>query len=507
MIKPFFSGLVVLGASLVTNIAMAQEMAPEPASLSKTEGMIMLDYQAIPVPNNPSIDLMGFHVMSRVNDWLYLGVGAHAPLFKGEYGGFMTFDVTAHAQRKVWGDFFVNAGVSAGGGGGGKSVEQSRVLSGTGGFIKNYLGLGYDFKDFSVGANYAKMKFTNSAIDHAQLNAYVQFPISYAIGAYANSGEKVATDPTALWEPLADTGENMLTIGLDNFLQIKPEGTNKSTIHVADLQFSHFMTQHAYWYLDMGVGYSGLPLYNQLLGGLGYRFYLAPQLALYGQLGIGSGGYAPLTINTGAGLLVYPKVSAEYMLDKNFGLALSAGYLDAPKGSSKNYTLGAAMNYHIHAGGGSSSSPTTDAVFSGYRFNVFQQTEFDVKYRGQAQGKVNMLSVQIDNLINDHIYIPIQASVAYNAYRSYPGYGEFLGGIGIQNKYDKDSPFQGFGQVLLGTNVHGLIVKTGVGMNYGISDRLAIYGLLGQTTGIDHDKFKSSYLGLGLTSRFSVPNW
>jgi hypothetical protein len=97
--------------------------------------------------------------------------------------------------------------------------------------------------------------------------------------------------------------------------------------------------------------------------------------------------------------------------------------------------------------------------------------------------------------------------VAYNAYLSYPGYGEFLGGVGIQNKYDKDDRLQGFGQVLVGTNVHGLIVKSGLGINYSVSDHLAIYGMLGQTIGLDNDKFKSNYAGLGLTSRFSIPNW
>ena len=121
MIKQFSNLLVVLSLSLTTNISLAQVQLPEPEKFSKGEGMIMLDYEDISVPGSKSIDLMGIHVMTKVNDWLYLGLGAHAPLFKGEYGGFMTLDVIAHAQRKVFGDLFVNAGVSAGGGGGGKN--------------------------------------------------------------------------------------------------------------------------------------------------------------------------------------------------------------------------------------------------------------------------------------------------------------------------------------------------------------------------------------------------
>ena len=218
-------------------------------------------------------------------------MGGYAPLFKGEYGGFMAFDVTAHVQRKVMDNFFVNAGLSAGGGGGGKSVQQSKVLSGTGGFYKGYIGLGHDFGEFSLGANVSKMKFTNSAINHTQLDLYVQVPFSYAIAPYANSGEGLG---------------------------------------LPDLQYAHFMNRNSYWFFNVGVGVKGLPLYNQVLAGLGYRADLSPRMKVYAQLGLGSGGYAPDTIDTGAGLVVYPKLSAEYLLDKNLGVSARC----RPMGSS-----------------------------------------------------------------------------------------------------------------------------------------------------------------------------
>ncbi len=470
----------------------------------------MLDYEVISVPGNKSIDLMGFHFFNKMNDWMYLGVGGYAPLFNGEYGGFMAVDVTAHFQRRIFGNVFADAGLSLGGGGGGKSVEQSKILSGTGGFIKGYLGLGYDFQDFSVGLNFARMKFKNSAIDNSQLNAYVQVPFSYAAGSYASSGERLfPTGKPGPQENLVDSSENILALGLDNFLQNNPEGLNKATINAADLQFSHFITKNSYWYVNAGVGYHGLPLYNQVLAGLGYRIPIFPRISLYSQLAVGSGGYAPETIDTGPGLLVYPKISAEYLLDKNFGLSLSAGYLFAPKGSSKNYTVGASLNYHIYSGGrGSVTNDSAEGIFyRGYRVNLFQQTEFNVKDKGIARSKISLLSVQLDNIVNDNIYIPIQISVAYNAYLGYPGYGELLAGVGVQNKYYKGNRLQSFGQLLVGANSHGLVLKTGIGLNFGLSDRLAIYGLIGQTFAADKDKFRSDYAGIGLTYRFSVPSW
>jgi len=494
VIRKFSALSVALGISIGADFCLAQE-----AATSKAEGMILLDYQVIPVPGNPSIDLMGFHFLSRMNDWMYLGVGGYAPLFKGEYGGFMALDITAHFQRKIFGDLFADAGLSIGGGGGGKSVEQSKILSGTGGYVKSYIGLGYDFNGFSAGVNFAKMKFKDSAINKSGLNIQLQVPFSYATGSYASSGERDAARGA-----LEDASENTLTMGLDRIVQIDPEGLNKDPIGMADLQFSHFMTKNSYWFINAGVGYRGLPLYNQVLAGLGHRLPISPRINLYGQLAVGSGGYAPETINTGPGLLVYPKVSVEYLFDKNFGFSISSGYLFAPKGSSKNYTLGASLNYHIHSGGRSSDQ---NILYRGYRVSLFPQTEFNVKSEGKDQNKINMLSVQLDNLVSNHVYIPVQVSIAYNAYLGYPGYGELLAGVGVQTKHHKDSRTQAFGQLLLGTNSHGPILKTGIGLNFGLSDRFAIYGLVGQTLAVGKEKFRSDYLGFGLTYRFSVPSW
>ena len=481
------------------------------SSLYRGQGLIVLDYQVIPVPQQPSLDLAGFHILNKVAEGLYVGVGAYAPLVKGEYGGFMAFDVGVNVQRRIRGPLFANAGLALGGGGGGKSTAQSIELSGTGGFVKAYAGLGIDFDGFSVGANAARVKFSHSAIDHTQLNLFVQMPFSYTVGSFANAGERlIAADTEAAF---ADSSANTLTLGLDNFKQINAQGSNKSTVHLVDLQFAHYLSSAAYWYASLGVGYRGIPLYNHFIGGVGYRFDVAPRVSLYTQIGLGSGGYAPDKIDTGAGMLVYPKLSAEYAITKHFGMALTAGYLFAPNGSSKNHTVGAALNYHLQsqrrgAGAGASGTPD-DAVFKGYRFSLLQQTETSVRVRGLDRSNINLLSAQLDTLVSDHFYIPLRASVAYNAYLGYPGYGEMLVGVGLQNKYDRGDRFQFFGQLLGGTNVHGLILKPGIGLNYSLSDQLAIHATSGKTiaTSSDNGNFRSTYLALGLTYRFSVPSW
>jgi hypothetical protein len=481
----------------------------EPSGLRRNEGMVVLDYQVIAVPGDEPIDLMGLHVHNKVSDWLYVGVGVYAPLVRGGYGGFMAFDVGAHLQQRLTTRLSANAGFSAGGGGGGRSAEQSKELSGTGGFVKAYVGLGYDFSSFSVGVNVARMKFKNSAIDDTFPNLFVQMPFSYLAGPFSGHGEVLSPADARLAS--GESAENMLTVVLDNLEQIDPRGSNKGTINIADLQYAHFFARDTYWFAALGVGYHGRALYNQLLGGIGRRVRLSPHADLYAQLGVGSGGYAPDVIDTGAGLLVYPKVSAEYALTKDLGLALSAGYLVAPEGSSRNFTYGLALNYHLRSGdrGAAGSEPAGPATYRGFRFSLFQQTEYNVRYGDVDRDQLQMLAAQVDTLVSEHWYIPLQIGVAYDAYLGLPGYGELLAGIGVQNKAGPGDRVQFFGQLMAGTNVHGPAVKASAGLHYGLGDRWSLHLSTGKTKARHPSgrQFSADSLGLGLDYRFSIPGW
>jgi hypothetical protein len=488
----------------------ANHATPERHVLSTAKGLIMLDYEVIPVFGNSSIDLLGVHYLHQMNNWLYLGFGAHAPLVYGNYGGFMALDVTIHAQHRIYGNLFADAGVSLGGAAGGSSLQRVTALSGTGGFIKGYVGLGYDFSGFSAGVNFARAQLTDSPINHAQLNLFIQKPVSFSLGSYADAGSTTASD----FSPPGDQ-ENILTLELNNIFQIKPKGSNKNTINSLSLQFSHFLTNHEYLFFEAAVGYKGLPIYNEVLGGAGYRLSISPHVNLYSQVGVGSGGYVPSFIDTGPGLLVYPKVSLEYLLDSNIGLSVTGGYLAAPKGSSRNYTLGAAMNYHLSTGneGLPGSNAARNLVLRGFRFSMFQQTEFDVRISNRKRNNNDLLSFQLDKIVNDHWYVPIQLSLSYNRFLGYPGYGEILTGLGIQNKFSATNRFQGFFQILIGANVLGMILKPSIGLNYTLSDSLALYGQLGRATSLDKLNlyrkdlpFSSYFAGAGLTYRFSLPD-
>ena len=134
-----------------------------PSSPTRANGVVMLDYQSVKIKGYQPIDLFGFHFLNQFNDWLYLGVGGHAPLVSGEYGGFMAFDATVHVERRLFGNLSASVGTSLGGGGGGKTVEQSKIVSGSGGFLKGYVGLGYRFNEMTMGINYSIVNTSNNS--------------------------------------------------------------------------------------------------------------------------------------------------------------------------------------------------------------------------------------------------------------------------------------------------------------------------------------------------------
>jgi hypothetical protein len=512
-------GMVVTGL-LASATALAQTLdsgAPEAPGLRRNEAMVVLDYQVLRVVGDKPIDLMGFHVLNKVADWLYLGAGLYAPLIQGEYGGFTAFDIAAHAQQRLTGQLFATAGLSAGGGAGGRSVEQAKTLSGSGGFFKGYVGLGYDFGNFTLGANVAKMKFSRSAIDGTQANVFLQVPYTYLTGPFSSHGQRLSAAEAR--QAAEASGEKMLTVVFDNFRQHKPEGTFKGSFSIADLQYAHYFARDSYWYAGLGVGYRGLPLYNQVLGGVGQRVQLSPRITAYGQLGIGSGGYAPERLNTDAGLVVYPRVAAEYALGKDWGVSLSAGYLAAPKGSSKNLSFGVALTHHIRvaegaalasdSGSGSSSSSGSLPTFQAFRVGLFQQVDSGVRFLDVDRGRLQMIGIQADAIVNDHWYIPLQAAVATSTYLGYPGYGELLAGLGVQSRTDPGERWQVFGQLLAGTNVHGLAAKASAGLRYALSDRVALHVTAGRIAARSAagNHFTANSMGLGLDYRFSIPAW
>jgi hypothetical protein len=484
--------------------APVPDAAPtETSSLQRNDARLMLDYQTVRVPGDSPIDLMGFHVYMPVADGISVGAGLLAPLVSGRYGGFMGASVGVQGRLRLGGPVVALAALSAGGGAGGRSPEHAKQLSGTGSFMRGQLALGYDAGDFTVGAGVSRLKFRRSLIDNSQLNVFLDIPFSYLSGSYAARGQPLS--PADDQRAAREMGETMLSFSLDNYRQLNAKGSYQGTVRTGEFQFAHFLAADLYWFANFASAYSGLPTYNQLMGGLGWRWRPAPAWRLYAQLGVGSGGYAPEQIDTGPGLLVYPRLSAEYGLTRDLGLAVSAGYLTAPKGSSRNPTYGLTLTRHLRSGQGDDSAGP--ALYEGLRITLLHQSDTQLRYRDVDRPALHMLGLQIDMPVSDRWYLPLQASAAYTSYLGYPGYAEIFAGVGVQTHLAPGERVQAFGQLLAGANVHGKGGKAGAGVRYVLDDRLAV-SLSGgriEARSSSGGRYSANNIVVGLDYRFAVP--
>ncbi|PVH29318.1 hypothetical protein [Pararhodobacter oceanensis] len=514
--------LICLGQLGVAGRAAAEEMTlnipDDQGAIRRVSGMLMLDYSRLTLSNGGAFDLMSLHYLLRANDWLYYGIGAFAPIAEGNYGGFFGADATLHAQRRMWGNWFVNAGVSVGVGAGGSSVTNIRTFSGQGLYGRAYAGVGYQARRFSFGVNVARIAILDSPINDTAVNLFVQTPLSLTTGSYADAGRRLGAEAYH-----APQHENIVSLGATHMRQINPTGSYRGNIGLVALQFSHFHTENIYTFFSVDLGYSGLLWYNQAYGGIGRRFSLSPRLNLYGQLGLGSSGWVTDTVDTGSGFLIYPKVTMEYLWRNGLGATFSAGYMYAPFGTSRNWTVGLGLNYHLSYSNRErrESQGPLDYTMRGVRLNVFARRTSQIYYNGRNSDPLNMVAVQVDYALNERWYAAAQMAIAANAFRGFAGYAEAFIGLGYQRSLSRSGRFQGYAQLMVGGNDVGVssshevgaLIYPSLGVNYYINDRFSLYGQIGGTTSLGqytgaspNNRWRNYSIGLGMSYRFSLPS-
>ncbi len=513
--------LIMIGQVAINGKAFGDEnrtgVSPQRDALHQVSGMVMLDYSRLTLSNGGAFDLLGVHYLQRANDWLYFGVGAIAPMVEGNYGGFFAADATLHAQRRIHGNWFVNAGLAIGAGAGGASVSNIRRLSGEGLYGRAYAGIGYTTRSLSFGVNYSRVAISGSQINDSTFNFFVQRPLSFSVGSYADTGAILDSR-----EFDAPEHENIISFQVNNVSQINPTGSYGGDIGLVSTQFSHFMNDNVYTFFGVDIGYSGLLWYNQAHGGVGRRVSLSPHLNLYGQIGIGSSGWVTDTVDTGPGFIIYPKATLEYLWNNGVGATVSAGYLYAPLGTSQNWTVGLGLNYHLSYRNlqGSDTASGTDYTLRGIRLSVFDRMTSDIYYNGRRSSGLNMIAVQVDYALNDHWYVSGQIAAATNAFRGFAGYAEGFVGMGWQSRTFASGRVQGYAQLMYGLNDVGVdpqhevgaLLYPAIGVNYHLNDRLSLYGQLGGTVSLGQylnssmtNRFENYSVGLGMTYRFSLP--
>ena len=271
--------VICCGRAGVAEPAMGPEplgiSPPKSSSLTQANGLLELDYLKLTLTDGGTFDLLGVSYLQQLNDWLYWGGGLAAPLVEGNYGGFFAAYAALHAQKNVFGNWFVDAGLAVGAGAGGASVGNIQELSGSGAYLREYLGVGYRSGKLNFGVNYAKVGISNSLIDDSAISVFVQKPLSFTVGRYADAGRRLGLN-----DGYDRKTENMISFQYSNLSQIDPQGKYGGDIGLVSAQFSHFFNDDNYLFFSLDLGLSGLIWYNQAQGGIGRRFPLSSHINL-----------------------------------------------------------------------------------------------------------------------------------------------------------------------------------------------------------------------------------
>ncbi len=511
-------GLAIVLSAAIPGLGQAQDtpLFETPPQTRQVSGMVMIDYTQLELANGGNFDLFGVHYLQQMNDWLYFGTGAIAPMVEGNYSGFFAADATLHAQGQISGNWFWNAGIAAGAGAGGDSMVGITQLSGEGLFARAYAGVGYQFRNFSFGVNYARVAILGSPINDSNFNLFVQRPLSFSVGRYADHGRTVAADSFD-----APQHENILSLETNLFSQISPQGNYTGDVGVVSSQFTHFLNRDYYTFFAVDIGYYGMPWYNQAHGGFGRRFRLSEHVSLYTQLGVGSGGWITDAIDMGPGFIIYPKATLEYLWGNGVGTTVSAGYLYAPMGTSRNWTFGLGFNYHLSHPERAEGEDRSGDLYTmrGFRLNIMDRATGPIFYNRRETEGLNMIAVQLDYALNDRWYVAGHIAAATEAFRGFAGYAEGYFGLGWQSRAFLNGRLQAYAQLMYGLNdvggdaAHdvGTLLYPSFGLTYALNERVALYGQVGRTISLGQytsgltNRFENTSIGLGVSYRFSLP--
>lgn len=125
----------------------------------------------------------------------------------------------------------------------------------------------------------------------------------------------------------------------------------------------------------------------------------------------------------------------------------------------------------LATGGGSDAG--IHANLDDHCFHIFQQTEFISRTGDRAQDNVQLLSLPLADVVGDHLYVPVQASIAYASSSATEVAASCSPASACRPRPSRASP-AGLVQAQAGINVHGLIVKTAAGLDFALGDHFAL---------------------------------
>jgi hypothetical protein len=396
-------------------------------NVEKLSGRYRFSYEDIPVSDSEDMGTMGVHYDTKPFDKssdVYMGFGGYGAM-GGNRGGFFTGGATLGIHSfldvpNVPGDYAVDAGFFAGGGGGAEAFPGGGLM------IRSHLMLEKEFELATLRYGFSRTDFPNTTNAN---DSDTHVSIGLSVPEKSFSSKSLKTSGVSLKEHYSSRRivPVMMQYSPDSDAKKRSGGTYSSDISLLGFQHHQYLNDNFYRTFEVyGAGNGGTDGFAKVLGGIGYNYPVLSWISADTKLSMGMAGGGD--IDTGGGLIIQPMAGFEIPLFDQWSLKPMLGKTYAPDGNFSATTIELGLNWTgIKTQRGLSSITPSETNFAIRNKTYFPDSDAKTKNGGTYDSQIHQLGIELSKPVNE--YLSLSGS-AYGAYSGGVGaYAEGLFGV------------------------------------------------------------------------------
>jgi hypothetical protein len=411
------AALLALMAGATLGLVAPTALAQEGTLLARPPAHARIGYERIRFPEDEHVGLLGTTYLVDVPSVPGLSIGpAVYGAITGHRGGFFTVGGEAAWRRQIAGPLGFELGFYAGGGGGAGAPQGGGLM------VRPHADVLWDFGPVALGLSLSRVRFPNGRIDSTQ------------VGVVLNTISDFRYVPAArLDTPVSSGGRAGLgfdrvqlvagTYRLRSGTPLLEGGLAPQNVGMLGVRAEQALGTNFYWGLEAaGATQRTVAGYAEYLGTLGYETeWVDNRLNVGARIALGMGGGGGL--RTGGGFLAKASVYGIVRLTNALGLALEAGYVDAPSGEFRAALASASLVWSLDGpdpAGGPARPARTSFGAGAERFRAVR--------RDGSERPLNAIVLRVDRYLGSNLYVTGQVHSAVSGEAG--GYSAALLGAG-----------------------------------------------------------------------------
>ncbi|WP_010134754.1 hypothetical protein [Ochrovirga pacifica] len=483
MIKKLFLRLVFLYSCLSS--------AQSDLSIFTKKNRVRLNYMVLKMPydfnaKDKKMALGGLHYQIPITNKFYLGTNTHAALF-GDQGGLFTLGIEIGLRQPIFKNLSLDTNLDFGGGGGYRSLINK------GAYINPNIGLAYQFKNITFGAQYSHFNFYTGSIKDNSVSLFLEFSTKIQTALYSEKNNSYDLNNVNK----LNNKKSAFAIKLDQYF---PFGRTRkdfehnsellrNTLYLLGFEYQKYINQNTFVFIHSDAVYSGLVAgFMDIFGGIGYEPIQTNHFNIFTKLAIGSAGGR---VRAEGGATMYPSLGIDYHISSKTSLFAHVGYTRALDGYFEAYTMGGGIKFSTQPQKVQELTPTK-IYTKGVRVSMQHQTYLDIKRQvREPLDQLHLLALQFNYDLNKSLYLIAQTAFAYesryngsnfeSAKWGAGGYADGMIGMGVYSPIFAKGKIQPFAEVLIGAGGGagidaggGIISKVKVGSYYKLTSHLSL---------------------------------